>query len=181
MTSAPPVLLTVTPDQGTPLVERLLAEGVTSLLADVEAHGDARRGAEVFRDPRLACFSCHTIGTEGRLIGPDLAAIGTNTGDYIVESILVPSKTIKEQFENVVVIRNDGTIVTGILTYDDTEKVIVRSAEDGKEVTVPREEVQVLQQLPSLMPIGLANNLQRQEFLDLVRYLTELGKDTGKP
>jgi hypothetical protein len=38
---------------------------VKELLADAKAHGDARRGAIVFRAATSACLSCHKVGKEG--------------------------------------------------------------------------------------------------------------------
>lgn len=41
------------------------AELVATLGADSKAHGDAVRGAALFSNAKLACLSCHKIGTHG--------------------------------------------------------------------------------------------------------------------
>ena len=41
---------------------------VRDLVAEVRAHGDAARGAQVFRRPDLNCLSCHAV--DKKVVGP---------------------------------------------------------------------------------------------------------------
>ncbi|GIW80341.1 MAG: hypothetical protein KatS3mg105_2148 [Gemmatales bacterium] len=167
---------TITPQS---LEAQLLKEDVFKLAAEVRKKGDPKRGEQIFRRHDLACMSCHGIGNAGPLIGPDLAAIGSSSPpDYIVDSLLRPSKVIKEFFESVVIITTDGRVINGILRLKDKDKVVIRDpTKQGKEVTIPMSQIEEVAEGPSLMPQGLANKLRnRQEFLDLARFLTELGR-----
>ena len=47
-----------------------------ALVAEALERGDARRGAEVFAEPTVACVSCHRVGTQGGGVGPELTAVG---------------------------------------------------------------------------------------------------------
>ena len=69
-------------------------------------HGDPTHGGNVF--DKQGCLSCHRIGEDGREIGPDLTAIGASqTAQYILESIIDPSRVIVKGFKEVTVIWKD--------------------------------------------------------------------------
>ena len=157
----------------------LLAADVHALAAEMREQGDPERGEQIFRRADLACMKCHAVGKAGANIGPDLAAIGSSSPpDYLVDSILRPSKVIKEFYETAVVVTAEGEVITGILVLHDDSQVVLRDpSERGAERTIPMSEVEGLAKGPSLMPVGLANKLNnRQEFLDLVRFVSELGR-----
>lgn len=145
-------------------------------VADVRAHGDPARGEAVFRRPDLGCFKCHAIAGAGGLVGPDLVSIGASAQiDYLVESILVPNKAVKENYHSLIVATTKGTIVTGIKVRETATELVLRDAED-REVTVPTDQIDERTVGGSLMPEGLADSLTRAELVDLVRFLSELGK-----
>ncbi|MEW4526276.1 PVC-type heme-binding CxxCH protein [Maioricimonas sp. JC845] len=161
------------------LEDLLMAEDRLELAEDVREHGNPARGERIFRRSELACFTCHNISGAGGIIGPDLAAVGSAyQEDYIVDSILRPSKVIKEFFETAVVLTDEGRVFTGILVLSDDDKIVVRDPQQGgAEVTIPTDQIDDVAKGPSLMPRGLANKLNnRQEFLDLASFLAALGK-----
>ena len=49
---------------------------VARLAADAREKGDPARGAQVFVDAKVACLSCHKVGQQGGVIGPELSAVG---------------------------------------------------------------------------------------------------------
>ncbi|MGI9472972.1 MAG: HEAT repeat domain-containing protein, partial [Rubripirellula sp.] len=157
----------------------LLREDQNKLSADVEALGDAARGEMVYRRKALSCVNCHAIGPAGSLIGPNLVAAGAaaKTG-YIVESILQPDKAIAEHYENRLFLLDDGTIQRGIVTFKSEKEIVVRDAAlAGKEVRLPLDEIVAEKAQPSAMPTGLVDQLAgRQEFLDLAKFVSVLGK-----
>ncbi|MFG0333236.1 MAG: hypothetical protein ACF8TS_07740, partial [Maioricimonas sp. JB049] len=161
------------------LEDLLMAEDRLELAEDVREHGNPARGERIFRRSELACFTCHNISGAGGIIGPDLAAVGSAyQEDYLVDSILRPSKVIKEFFETAVVLTDEGRVITGILVLSDENKIVVRDPQQsGAEVTIPTDQIDEVARGPSLMPRGLANKLNnRQEFLDLTSFLAALGK-----
>ena len=171
------VLSSVAP--AAPLDQQLLAEEMSKLIADIGAQGDPARGEAIYRRPELACMNCHSIAAAGPSLGPDLAAIGSSSPmDYLVDANLQPSKGIKDQFANVRVTTKDGRVHNGILAYEDEQQVILNDAtQRGKQTAIQAADIEDLQAMPSLMPAGLVNHLEsRQEFLDLIRFLSELGK-----
>ena len=153
----------------------LESEAPNALAAEANAKGDAMRGAIVFHQPTLACNKCHTTGEGTPKLGPDLTKLGKETTDaHIVESILNPSKVIRKGFESVSIETLEGT-VTGLVMQQTIRTITVRDVTTMKVVTLPRSDVK--QNKVSLMPTGLANQVgTRQQFLDLIRYLSEINK-----
>jgi len=157
----------------------LLRENREALTADVERLGDPVRGEEIYRRPALACVACHAIGPVGPAIGPNLAAVGAAAEtSYVVEAILEPNKSIAEHYENTLISTRDGRVRVGVITAKGEREIVLRdSAEAGKEVRIPVEAIRETKTIDSLMPAGLADQLQsRQEFLDLSRFVSLLGR-----
>lgn len=149
---------------------------LASLVADVKSMGDPARGEAIYRAERMQCLKCHPIGGAGGQVGPDLVSIGASAQvDYLVESLLAPSKKIKEGFHSKVVLDDEGKLTTGIPIRDTESEIILRDADD-KLVTISKDNIEQMKDGISLMPMGLVDSLTRQELVDLVRFLSELGK-----
>jgi putative heme-binding domain-containing protein len=151
-------------------------EEVAKIAARVSQHGDAARGERIFRRADLSCMKCHAVAQAGGSVGPDLSPVGSiSPVDYIVNSILNPNLAIKEQFVTRRVLTTDGEIFTGIQIDRDDQRLRLRDAA-GKIVTVPTGSIDQEGEGKSLMPQGLTKFLTEQEFLDLARFVSELGK-----
>ena len=167
------------------LEERLKAICPKQLAADARNHGDARRGAVVFYQAALSCTRCHVAEEAANRLGPDLTTIGKGTDkggsdEHVIESILEPSKTIRNGYESVV-LEIGEKMITGFLISENAKTVVVRdAARNYKEVEFDRAGLtDYAKGTLSLMPAGLVNLLtSKQQFLDLVRYLFEI-RDGG--
>src|SRR6185369_8430042 len=93
--------------------------------------------------------------------------------DYLLESIVLPDKTIAQGFETVVLTLTDGKIKTGILKSEDKKEVRLMTAE-GQLIAVPVAEIDTRSRGPSAMPADLIRFLSRREMRDLVEYLEGL-------
>ena len=151
-------------------------EELVKLSAEVLATGDPQRGEAIFRRGDLGCLKCHSISGAGGDVGPDLSAVGaTSPVDYVITSILHPDLSIKESFLTRNFITSDGLVYQGIVVDRDDNRVIIKDA-TGKRVTIPGADIDEEAEGRSLMPKGLASFLTHAEFLDLVRFIGELGK-----
>jgi putative heme-binding domain-containing protein len=149
---------------------------LNQLVADVASHGDPARGEAIFRRADLNCLSCHSLAKAGGDVGPDLSSIGqTSPPDYIINSIFSPDQAIKEQYHTLVVQTSDGQMFQGIVTDKDDQRIVLKEA-TGTPRVVPVASIEDQKAGGSLMPKGLANLMTRPEFVDLVRFLSELGK-----
>jgi putative heme-binding domain-containing protein len=157
--------------------ERMLSpEELQAMVAEVKAHGDAARGERVFRRMELTCLKCHAIAGAGGVVGPDMTSIGASAQtDYLIESLLTPNKAIKEGYHAITVLSTNGSVKSGQKVRESETEIVLRTADD-EEVTIPVAEIEEQSPAGSLMPAGLTDELPHGEFLDLVRFLSELGK-----
>ena len=147
------------------------------LLADAQRVGNIERGERIFARKDLACLKCHMVRNVGGKLGPDLTTVGAYmTPESLLDSILNPSRAIKQGYETTLVVRNSGRVVSGSLQRKTETAVIIRDQE-GKIVSIPNDDIESIDTSPiSLMPQGLAAKLRRDELVDLMRYLTSRGK-----
>jgi putative heme-binding domain-containing protein len=165
-----------------PLQERLQREPLADLAKAVRERGDAGRGAVLFFQPFLTCARCHDAEA-GTQLGPDIAQAGREaTVEYLIESVLHPSKVIKKGYATHTVSTTDGRILTGLIAEDPLGTLTLIDPAGGKRVTIIAANVdQHRVDTLSLMPEGLVNLLSdRQQFLDLARYLIEIAEGGPK-
>ena len=137
--------------------------------------GDAARGRELFFRQSGQCILCHRLQGSGRSVGPDLDAVAKKrTREQLLESIIDPSKTIEPQFSSYTVLKDDGTIATGLKIAETAATIVIRVAE-GKDVRMLKAEIESLTiQTQSLMPTGLAAEMTAAELADLLAFLSSL-------
>lgn len=156
---------------------QLAAPRWRELIAAVPSEGDPQRGERIYRRGKLSCQKCHSIGGAGGKVGPDLMSIGASAPlDYIAESLVHPSRKIKEGYETTVLILESGQVFSGLLIGEVGEQLLLRTAENEVKRVNKGQIDEQLTQSASLMPNGLTDSLTRGEFLDLVAFLTALGK-----
>lgn len=160
------------------MVQQLEPEQLNQLVEEVKTKGNAANGQKIFHRQSLACVNCHAIAGAGGLVGPDLVSIGASAPiDYLIESLLNPSKKIKEGYHMVSVERKDGQVQAGVLIRKTDKALLLRDPADN-EISIPLGQVKKQSIVPvSLMPPGLTASLRRDEFIDLVRFMAELGKE----
>jgi putative heme-binding domain-containing protein len=167
-----------TPLKGS-LSQMLIRENRDKLSVDVDQHGNPSRGEEIYRRKSMACTSCHSIGSAGPVIGPNLVAVGSAAPtSYIIEAILEPNRSIAEHYENIMFTLNDNSIRMGVVTFKGEKKISFKDASLGGEiVTLDKSDIKSQKVQPSIMPSGLMDQLKdRQEFLDLAKFVSMLGK-----
>ena len=160
------------------LNEKLLSEDPEALVAAAREGGDIVRGAILFHQGNINCAKCHRTQSNGVKIGPNLGKLESDVTDaYLVEAILEPSKTIKKEYESVIISTLDGDIFTGIIqTQNETQIVLRDPAQADQVMTIARKDLDELRTAEkSSMPDNLVKELKdRQQFLDLLRYVIDL-------
>lgn len=156
----------------------LTPKEMQALVARVKTEGDPARGELVYRRQLLLCASCHAIGESGGLIGPNLVSIGGSAPvDYLIESLLEPSKKIKEGYHMTMITMKDGQVVAGAIAQDSGEDMVIRDAANQLHKVAKSQIAQKQISPVSMMPPGMTASLRQDEFLDLVRFLSELGRE----
>jgi len=159
------------------IARKLSPEEAKHILHLARTKGDPFRGEAVFRRPELGCFQCHALGGVGGNVGPDLSGIGTSAPmEYLLESVVLPSKIVREGFTTVTVFTVNGQLFTGVLVRENPRELVLREANRPEEITIKVEDIEEKKVGGSLMPNGLDQSLSDGDLADLVRFLAELGK-----
>jgi cytochrome c oxidase cbb3-type subunit III len=139
--------------------------------------GDAQAGRKLFFDEKgkALCAKCHTIDREGGRVGPPLDRIaGRRSAEYIMESILEPSKDIDPNYEAVQVVTAKGVSITGLRVNESNFNIQIRE-ENGKFHSFLKSELDSVAVLKkSLMPENMAEVLTVKELHDLFAFLMTL-------
>jgi putative membrane-bound dehydrogenase-like protein len=140
------------------------------------AGGDVGNGRRIFFGNKVACAKCHTIGSEGGDVGPDLTAVGSiRSGHDILEAIVFPSASFVPGRETrIVTTKTNGKVYTGVISEHEggEANAIVLIAGPDDKVRIPREEVaSIKSSVVSLMPDGIVAGLSQKELTDLLAFL----------
>ncbi|MDB5352060.1 MAG: putative heme-binding protein [Planctomycetota bacterium] len=128
-------------------------------------------GRKAFLD--TGCVQCHRIGGEGGTVGPDLAGVGRRLAPRdLLESILVPSRVIADEYANFLIETAEGTVVSGRIEREDDRVVVLRPPPPAQAVTIEKAGILQRRRLDqSNMPAGTVNVLQKEQVLDLLAFL----------
>jgi putative heme-binding domain-containing protein len=161
-----------------PMSQQPSSADMAKLIERVRSEGDPHRGEMIYRRNDLQCIACHAIGGVGSPIGPDLVSIGASAPvDYLITSLLNPNDKIKEGYHTTLVSEKNGNAHTGGLVSESDTEVVLRDYA-GQMNRIARSDIKNITISPvSMMPPGLTAGLREDQFIDLVRFLSELGKD----
>ena len=156
----------------------LLCASSSALRAEAAKSGNTERGREVYHRKAMLCTTCHVINNEGGKLGPDLSTVGSYmTPESLRESLINPSSAIKQGYETAMITTRDHQVMTGLVEGKTGTALLLRDP-TGNVVSIPNSTIAKTDTSPvSLMPPGLSFSLRRDEMVDLMRYLTSLGKN----
>ena len=129
----------------------------------------------------VLCSRCHSMQGEGGDIGPDLSQLGTRfTNKDILESIIMPDKTISDQYASSILYLKNGQSVLGRIVNEDKTSYSISQNPFAPDYLrkIPKKTVASKKNSTvSIMLPGLINSLNPGELKDLIAYL----KSGGKP
>jgi putative heme-binding domain-containing protein len=141
----------------------------------VKEQGDPERGRALYLNNKaVACIMCHRLEGVGGNAGPDLTRVwDTASLEKVMESMLDPSKEIKEGYQTYVATTKSGLIFTGLKITQNAEGVVLRDT-TGKEVRIVAADLDTFAaSKKSLMPDDVVRHLSIGEFIDLVAFLRD--------
>ncbi|MEE2776907.1 MAG: PVC-type heme-binding CxxCH protein [Acidobacteriota bacterium] len=131
------------------------------------------RGRSLFAE--VGCQRCHTRAGEGGEVGPELDDLAERYDPLeLLRHVLDPSALVAEEYETVIVKTLDGRVHTGLVAGASVDEVRLYSnpLEPDQVTTVARADIETLATSAlSPMPSGLLTTLEREEVMDLLRYL----------
>jgi putative heme-binding domain-containing protein len=146
-------------------------------LAGVKTGRSAASGQAAFRE--TGCIQCHRLGGEGGTVGPDLTTVAKRLSPRdVLESILLPSKVIADEYAAYSIETAEGKIVSGRIERETEEMIVVQPASASEQpIEIKKADVVERKRLDrSNMPTGTVNVLQKEQVLDLLAYLLGDGK-----
>lgn len=157
------------------LLVSLEPEELKRVSAMVKEKGDPQRGRQLYLNHReVACIQCHRLEGVGGNVGPDLTRLwDTHSLEKVIESMLDPSKEIKEGYQTYVATTKSGLVVSGLKVSQNAKELVLRDP-TGKEVRIAAAELDDVQaSKKSLMPDDVVRHLSFNEFIDLVAFLRD--------
>jgi putative heme-binding domain-containing protein len=164
-------------------LENLLKQVPSSTLAkEIRKRGDAKRGALLFHKSAAACIQCHAIDDQQESIGPNLSSVRQRfrpspSDEYLVESLLFPSKDIRREFRTVQIQTEDGDLLNGVIHKESDTELVLRTTNDLLKPIVLAKSTIERQTFSnrSIMPDGLLSSFyESKDFFDLAAYVFEV-------
>ena len=142
----------------------------------VALEGLPENGAVIFQK---LCQTCHQVDGTGTQFGPDLSEIGNKLSkEGLYGAILYPDAGINFGYEGYLVETTSGETVVGYIS-SNTEDAIELTKIGGIKTIYPKSEIVAIKELEnSLMTSGLHRAMSSEELVDLVAYLSDLGKES---
>ena len=136
------------------------------------AEVSATQGAQVFKQH---CALCHSIDGQGAVIGPQLDGVGGRGADRLMEDILDPNRNVDHAFRTTLLVLKDGDVQSGLFRREEGEMLVLAQA-NGKEISVPKKEVQERRESEtSLMPDNFSDVIAQEDFNHLIAFLLAHG------
>ncbi len=118
------------------------------------------------------CSGCHRLFGKGGNLGPDLTGSGRSNLDYLLENIVDPNFAVSADYLLNVLTLTDGRVLGGMIAGQDRNSFTIRMP--ASETVVSKTNIVKRQTLKnSIMPVGLLDNLKREERRDLIAYLMQ--------
>jgi putative heme-binding domain-containing protein len=138
--------------------------------------GDPARGREIFfSEQKGACAKCHSVDGSSSKAGPDLFTAGDKFPRRdLITAILEPSASIAVGYGSTIIETKTGDEIVGIIKQS-TDRELELKTGDGQSVHVAVTDIKSQRGSNiSLMPEGFQTGLSREEFADLIEFLTTL-------
>jgi putative heme-binding domain-containing protein len=143
-------------------------EVVTAFQPALATPGDAAKGKKIFTE---RCASCHRLGGEGFVLGPDLVSVRNAGKEKMLLNILDPNREVLPQYLAYEVETKDDESMLGVLINETATSVALRQPY-GKETVVPRTNIASMRSRGlSIMPADLEKGLKPQDMADLLEYI----------
>ncbi len=156
-------------------------EDLLPKLSSIQHGRSLESGRAAFRE--AGCIQCHRFAGDGGSVGPELTGVAKRLQPRdLLESILLPSKTIADGYATTEIETKSGDSFGGRVEREDDRVVVLRplSAVDDP-VTISKSDIRrrTLSKI-SNMPAGIVNTLTESQILDLLAYLLSEGQAGGE-
>ena len=149
-----------------------------TLLPAAHQKGDPMAGQEIFKKN---CAKCHMIRGEGEKIAPDLTGMAVHPKEELLGHIIDPSRSVEGNFRLYTVVTTAGRIVSGMMAAESRTAIELIDTE-AKRHAIPRADIEeLLSSTKSVMPDGFEKQMTKDEFANLLEFLTTKGQYVPLP
>ncbi len=139
----------------------------------VEKTGDAHKGFEVFKN---ICAKCHRHGETGETIAPNLTGFNVHPKSKILQKMLDPNRSVEGNYRQYTVTTKAGRVVNGLLASETKTAIEVVDAEAKRHVILREDIEEMIASNRTIMPEGFEKQLNKDDFVNLLEFLTAKGK-----
>jgi putative heme-binding domain-containing protein len=150
--------------------------------------GNVAHGEEIFWG-KGQCGFCHMLGGKGGLKGPDLTNVAAEyKSNLIIDALTKPNHRVygdggvhlralpaMDTYDAVHVTLSNGQTVDGVLLNQDSYSLQLMG-DDNQLHLLDRSQVKAVATKPPLMPTDYDKRLTKDEFADLMAFLTRQGR-----
>ncbi|WP_417849529.1 PVC-type heme-binding CxxCH protein [Thalassoglobus sp.] len=117
------------------------------------------------------CAACHSVGEEGKKVGPQLDGIGNRGLDRVLEDVLAPNRNIDLAFRSRIYLLESGKVYSGLFRREEGELTVIADTK-GEEISFSTKEIaaEKVSNL-SIMPENWGELIKDDEFQHLLGYL----------
>ena len=191
---------TVMPAQGGKLSDDQIwkitayVKGLRGTAIDAPSPGDVVAGEAIFWG-KGDCGSCHMVNGRGSVIGPDLSRLASVRKTNSIIDALTKAQhrvygpggaqphalTPLQSYRVVHVVTQDGQTVRGVLRNEDSFSLAIMGLDQHLHLYDRAKLKSVVYEQTSLMPTDYDKRLSKDEFNNLLAYLTRLGVPPAPP
>jgi putative heme-binding domain-containing protein len=144
------------------------AEVLAQLKPAIQLTGNPENGHLHYQN---LCAQCHTMGTVGFAVGPDLTEISRKGAETLLSDLFDPNAAVNTEYLGYTIDDEEGDVFTGIVTLE-TEALVTLRQSGGQDLVIPRARITSMSSSGlSLMPEGLEIGLSLQDVADLLSFL----------
>lgn len=150
--------------------------------------GNVAHGEDVFWN-KGQCGTCHMLGGRGALRGPDLTNLAAERkSNLIIDALTKANHRVygdggvhlralpaMDTYDAVHVTLNNGRTIDGVLLNQDSYSLQLMG-DDNQLHLLDRSQVKAIAEKPPLMPTDYDKRLTKDEFADLMAFLTRQGR-----
>ena len=144
----------------------------TEMQTSKTSKGDIEAGEQIFFSTRVGCYTCHSIGSRGGAVGPELSQVGRRRAyRAVLEKIVFPNNSIVPDHRSYRITTREGDVFTGLIAREDSETIYLWTG-DLAEISFPRADVRKVEALSkSVMPTELDKLMSPEEISNLLEFL----------
>ncbi len=161
-----------------PKITEWKTDDLVPQLSKLDSGRNLQQGRESFT--RLACASCHKLGSEGASYGPELTDVFSryqNNPTEVLRQIIEPSLIVSNRYRGFDFELQNGDELSGMVVKEEGDLLTVQTGPAASLVQTLKKSAITTQkpQKSSLMPVGLINTLSAEDLLDLLAFIRSGG------